>query len=435
MINDKMQGNREDRDSRLQSLLDMESYDEARLWLMDRVNRRVSDPEWIRLLGMLEVMTGYPRLALARWKLLTEEQLRLPEEKLQSVRDLTEVYDRLYERYNQNLSFIQEEKWEEALTGWETLMKQGEKYPLPLSFYLGHYSLLALNGKEAELRERLAGAPTYVRFSEAVQAVSARILDAAAESFEEIKVKEPTAPSTNGWKVAAISMVGLLAAGVIGGLFVYQSASRTSGTPAATALLQSVQAQASPPAAAADNTERKKQEERIRQLEADKVNLEDRLRKDADTAGQMESLQKLLQASGLNEAVLRNKAALAYYRDGMASFKRKEYDRAAEELGESVRLHSVEYYADDAMFFLIEALKKTRKPAEAVVYEDMFLSEASDSFLYSPYMDDVMLDRAEACIQEGKTQEAKQLLEQIRAEYPAEWTAQEANLLLQQLKS
>jgi TolA-binding protein/L-amino acid N-acyltransferase YncA len=405
----------------IQQFLAEDNLDDARLKLETLV-KPSSDPELRRMLGILEILTGYPHLAAARWEGLTEEQLRFPESTVQELKETLPVYEDFFGKYNKAIELMQEEKLQEAMKQWDELFARAHGYPLPVTFYRGYYFLLLLSGRTENVYKQIEAAPVYVQESSTMRMLHDRIASLEAAGLKKRK---------KGWTIAACSFAGLLAATVITGLTLKPVESvrtmNAAGTPV-TAPAPVVEGQYTA------STELKQKDEQLQRLESEKSKLDRELQMAKAASAKLENLESMLNSAGIDPKKLQEQAALSDYRRGMAYFAKKAYEQAFTAFKESLKYSRTGYYSDDAMYSMVQALKALGRNQEAIAYIDEFITEQSDSFVHSPYRDDLMLQKAVNYVQAERLVDAKDLLEQIKTMYPKEWTAQEASRILQKLE-
>ncbi|MBP0725679.1 hypothetical protein J5Y03_10900 [Bacillus sp. RG28] len=126
--------------------------------------------------------------------------------------------------------------------------------------------------------------------------------------------------------------------------------------------------------------------------------------------------------------------AIQAYKKGYELFKKKQYKEAKHQFALSYSLHQTNYLSDDSLYFLIksEQITSHKMPSS---YVDEFLSQSNPYFTKSPYIDEIMLMKAEILLSEKKNSDALDLLHKIQKNYPHSWTADRASYLEKQISS
>jgi len=124
--------------------------------------------------------------------------------------------------------------------------------------------------------------------------------------------------------------------------------------------------------------------------------------------------------------------AIRAYKKGYELFKHKNYKEAKHQFALSYSLHQTTYLSDDTLYFLIksEQIISHKMPSS---YIDEFLSQSNPYFTKSPYIDEIMLMKAEILLSEKKNSDALDILHKIQKNYPHAWTADRATYLEKQI--
>lgn len=397
-------------------LIEEQNYELAKLSMQQLMQAMPESPELVRSMGILEVLTGYPAAAVARWKGLELTELRLSDGQLQEITQTLTTYQTIYDTYNTSLQLIQTNKLEEALALLAPLMPETPVLPLPLKLYQVYYTLLAALGKGDKVLESVKRAPVYVNSSAEVITLVSRLQEHqfAADSAKLIRQKRVWSKLT--YTAASIS-VALVA---LAGFLLIQD--REPAAPAAVPVI----AAAVEPVANDFQEELAVQKDLVQQLEAQKSGLQNQLSSVKDHAEKLQYIEKLVELTGNNIEDMVSQAAARSYRQGMEYYKDSDYDKAVELLTESNSLGWQYYFSDDSLYYLIQALKKSGQYELADQSYDSFLSNTTEPFMQSPYRDDVLLEKAESFIAVNETVQAQSLLKQIIEHYPDQWTADKA---------
>jgi len=120
--------------------------------------------------------------------------------------------------------------------------------------------------------------------------------------------------------------------------------------------------------------------------------------------------------------------AIKAYKKGYELFKQKDYKEAKHQFALSYSLRQTNYISDDTLYFLIKSEQNINHKMPSS-YVDEFLSQSNSNFTKSPYIDEIMLMKAEILLSEKKNSDALDLLHKIQKNYPHSWTADRSTYL------
>ncbi|WP_078543756.1 tetratricopeptide repeat protein [Litchfieldia alkalitelluris] len=409
--------------------LHQEKYEEAKS-LLEKVQKDIPNHPQIKWsLGLIHVLTGYPHQALMVWKGLTEEVVLGYSKSKAQVEQVLSLYEHLYGLYNQAISYGKSGKIEQAKEIYKQLLSYQKEIALPVEFYQGYILTSSLLGEGETIFQDFDSFPKYITSNSTVDELVRKLLK--AHSIEEPtpqkvveQSKQPTPKNRNTKKV--FYGLGLVAAMLITGITV-QSLNETHSN---------VALPVQPVVSNVDTSETNQYKERMSELEDEvKVLLEKQEALQAELGDKSQQLenhektQQILELANVDFKVITNQAALEAYKEGLHFYQNGQYDLAVTSLEQSQMVDSTQYYADDALFYLIQSKKKIDESNNLSELYDEFLENKENPFSLSPYYDDILLLKAEWLVN-NNVGEGTQLLKQIQTEYPQEWTANRAKQIL-----
>lgn len=408
-------------------------YEQARI-LLEQADREVPGiPLLNRILGYVEIQTGYPHYAVTRWNRFSLEELVLPKDRKEWAESLLPQYDTIYERYNYALEQIHKGDYDAALKGFEALIARDKQVALPVRLYRGYFLLLARTGSYETMFNQMDASPDYVKMSREIRHLRTRMEVWCTPTAVVSK------PRQSKVLLSALAASVLLIMGLLGTVYVM---SNENTEPLALQTEGSEPTVATPSAEAepvqtlekndVDSMEIAKLNEQVKVLDAEKATLETELKQVREMLSGQEKVRVL---SGTSEESLTLKAANQLYNSGFQLFKQGRYKEAEQAFAESGAFGLNTYYADDNLYYWMESLKKQELHSEAAKLYDRFLNESDPNYLRSPYLDDVLLFKAEYLLESGEEEATMSLLEKLVTDYPKEWTADRARYLIKKIST
>ena len=401
-------------------LIEEQNYELAKWSMQQLMQVKPESPELVRTMGMLEVLTGYPAAAVARWKGLELADLRLSEEQFLEIKETLTTYQSMYETYNTSLQLIQTNKIQEARALLAPLMTEAALIPVPLKLYQVYYTLQAALGEGEKVLESVKQAPVYVNSSAEVIALVSRLQEHQYTADTVKLVRQKRVWSKLTYTAASIIVVLIALAGVL------LIKDQDPAAPAAETVIAAAVEPTVEPAAGDSREELAVQKGLMQQLEAQNAELQNQLTDAKYNADKLHDMEKIVELTGNNIDDMVTQAAARSYRQGMDNYKDSNYERAVELLTESHSLGQQYYFSDDSLYYLIHSLKNSGQDELADQAYDSFLANTTEPFLQSPYRDDVMLEKAESFIAADDMERAQPLLKQIIEQYSDQWTADKA---------
>ncbi|GAX90303.1 tetratricopeptide repeat protein [Effusibacillus lacus] len=358
-------------------------------------------------LGLIEVSMGYPHKGLERWKSVKPEAIPDIHEKIEHVASFLPKYEEVRRLYNEAVDFAKFKNWKICRSRFFRLMEMASAIPLPADIYYGYYLTLIVSGELQKAASEMANAPAYVRTTPRFNVLETKL---KAQLTSDRKVQ--TGKKRIYYLRIASVMGILLTAGSLGYAVISNSVQEANGIVGEEKKVPDSQ-----------SVNEKELNVRLRELEQnyEKQKLETK---------QLRELFRYAKID-LDDTVL--KASLNTYLEGYSLLKKGEPAKASEMFEKSRELHSDSYFADDNLYYLIQAKAKEGKAQEARTLREEFMAKTGQHYLRSPYYDDILLQQAEDLIQQGKKVEALPLLDKIITDFSNEWTAQRARGLRRQL--
>ncbi|WP_066072610.1 hypothetical protein [Neobacillus soli] len=391
-----------------------ERFEDAALFLEPLVKEYPSFTEAKWALGLLQVLLGFPYKALQLWKNIDDANLlsykQMVEEKLPQ-------YDELYENYNQALKLIQAEEIHQAKTIFHELLSFQKEVPLPVDFYYGNLLAQLLTGEVERASQEINSSPLYVINSSVIRDLEKTINlhQSNQPAFLEKAVVQdlPNKVWSKGFFIGS----GMTASLLIGalGMWIFGGAKEVYRAEPV------IQQNAGDSGIDTEKSKDLKKEFSVPQEVKTNVKAKQR------------ELDDMIHNDDIDKSNLSVKTGLNIYRNGLTAFRNKDYRKAAVLMEKSLTLQSSEYFSDDAFFFLIKSKERLNEKENLLPLYDRFLSQPSKHFVHSPYMDDLLLDKAKLWIEIGNAKDALPLLEEILTKYKQEWTAVEAAKIFKQI--
>ncbi|MDP4086693.1 MAG: tetratricopeptide repeat protein [Bacillota bacterium] len=372
-------------------------------------------------LGLVYAATGRPFEAIKHWKYVSPDEVEAVSEKMEKLLDLVPVYEKIFTLYNRALEKARQNDLSSLPQMYADMIETGRGIPLPVEIYKGLFLSLLVQEKRDEFNKALNEAPEYVRKDPRIKSILLRVTETELQSkvYEIEKKSAKKIRKAKGILIAGAASL-VLAAGVTAiGIMKHK------GNPeeAAATIKTSSSAKDS-------QSQEKKLRDQISSLTKDNAALQADINKKTAEMQNSADTANLLQLANVNLEDVKEKAALKMYQIGMESYKKGQYQAASEKLQKSLIISKTLYFADDAQYYLIDSLNNLGETAASVREMDTFLSQ-SDSTAYkqSPYLDDVMLLRAESYLQAGDKENAGKWLDRIISEFPDQWTSKKAKTL------
>jgi len=380
--------------------LQAERYEEAALILETMIKEYplYTDVSWA--LGLLHVLSGFPYLALKQWKnVQTSNNLRSK----QMLEEKIPLYDELYLNYNQALHLVEAGEFHLAKNIFHNLLTFQAEIPLPIDFYHGYLLALIVTGEEKSVPQEINNMPLYVKNSSVIRELKLLLEDFQSpepNGVEKISFKKVWSKRL----IIGSSLVATLLMGGVGFRVFSQQQDISESKP-------------------------------VFQQHGSLQRTEIYKKKAVGSKGQNKGKDRQYEPQVINSRLESStKAALSTYRNGLTSFRNKDYRAAAAQMEKSLSLEPNEYFSDDAMFFLIESKQRLNEKENIHFLYDYFFSQTSHHYVSSPYIDELLLGKAKLLNEEGNTKDALPLLEKILTEYRQEWTSVEATLMMNQIK-
>lgn len=408
-------------------LISLRSYERAR-GLLEEVMLTAPNTSNIALtLGNVQMLTGYPHLAIHSWSKAKEVGSSLLLSKVQRAEALLSEYDALYERYHHALMLIHKGEHEKALREFALLVDIADRLVLPLPIYYGYFLLLAKHGKKSQLEYEIAQAPQYVQLSQEVNKLQENLATANARSELQAGRRK-----SKGFVLALSALAVLLAVSI--GLNIMPDDEQMPASETAISLGTSVrEVEARPVQTQQSQAQDVRDAEENAALSMKLQKAQDMYNEALEKAQSAEALlldqEQIIESAGVNLDELQQEAGKRTYSMGQAYYKQRNYEQAAKSFQMSRTFTTDSYFADDNLYHWSQTLRKLGKTEEAVLLDNEFLSETSKNYTNSPYLDDVLLERAEYLLQTGFKEEAGVLLQRVINEFPNEWTAARARQL------
>lgn len=363
-----------------------------------------TEASWV--LGLLHVLSGFPYQALKQWENLKAANLlnykQMVEEKIPR-------YDELYQKYNQGLHLAHAGELHLAKNIFHDLLPFQTELPLPVDFYQGYLLTLIVTGESESVPQELNHFPLYVKNSSVIRNLE--------QMLDDYQLTEPVGTRKisfkKSWSKRLFIGSSLVASLLIGGVG-FRVFSQQKEINKAKPVIQQHGVQ---------NTEIFEKEIAVS--------------KDQQGGGQdkQQVLNNPKSLGDVGRIKSSTKAGLSSYREGLAAFRKKDYNTAAAQMEKSQSLQPNEYFSDDALFFLIESKQRLNEQENILFLYDYFLSQTSKHYAFSPYRDELLLGKAKILMESGRSEEALPLLGGILTDFKQEWTSVEALLLTNQIKA
>lgn len=381
--------------------LQAERYEDAALILETMIKEYplCTDVSWA--LGLLHVFSGFPQQALKQWKNLQAANHLSTRQMLE---EKIPIYDELYQNYNQALHLIEAGEFHLAKNIFHNLLTFQAEIPLPVDFYNGYLLTLIVTGEDKGVLQEINQMPLYVKNSSVIRELKLLLEDYQSlepNGVEKILFKK-------GWSKRLIIGSSLVTSLLMGGVGLRVFSQQKEISESKPVFRQ----HESPPKAEIFK----------------KVTVGSK----GQSEGQVKQPDSIDANSRLESST---KAGLSTYREGLTAFRNRDYRAAAAQMEKSLSLEPNEYFSDDAMFFLIESKQRLNEKEDIHFLYDRFFSQTSHHYVYSPYIDELLLGKAKLLNEEGNTKDSLPLLEKILTDYRQEWTSVEAMLLMNQIKA
>lgn len=337
-------------------------------------------------------------------------------EKSEKLRGALPIYEEVFSQYNKAVGLSKQKDFDALPNMFLNMLKTGAEIPLPVEIYKGSLFSMLVSGNREEFNKILADAPDYVHKNTEIKSIMLRLKAAQLQSLATQNEKE----SKKKLRTAAgILLAGaatfIAAAGLtIGGIW-DRGADRVS---------------------APNNSASADLNDKIESLMEENSLLWNELSLTSAELQEKEKITNLLESVDADLHELKESAAQKLYLSGMKDYQNGQYQTALEKLAKSLSISGQSYFSDDAHFFLIQTLMKTGDITAAIAETDSFLNQADQTnYMESPYLDDVMLLKAENLLKAGDCENAGKWLDRIESHFPDEWTSDRAKTLRQQRDS
>jgi TolA-binding protein len=402
------------------ALIQKGNYGEAEKYLRDIAHTGHTLSNWA--LGLIYAATGRPFAALKHWERISPDEVEAVSEKMKKLQQKLPIYEEIFTLYNEAISTARQKNFDLLPPMYLKILKKGEGLPLPIEIYKGLFLSLLLQGDlDYQFNKALDKAPEYVKMDVSIKSIVLKVKEASLKT----QVHQIEKKSVRRTRIAsAILLTGtvslVLTAGIaFGGIGKNEQVQPVFTKEKAKSAVQGNDELEKEFTAKLDSLT---QENAVLQAEVDKKSAV--LQENSET-------ENLLKLADINIEEVKEEAALKLYQSGIESYRNHRYQEAVEKLTKSLAISKASYYTDDAHFFLISSSIKLGDQGSAITKIDDFLNEMKREFYKeSPYMDDVMLMRAESYLESGDKENAMKWLNRIESEYPNEWTSKRAKFLV-----
>lgn len=394
------------------------NFEEAEKLLRNIAHTGHSLTNWS--LGLIYAATGRPFAALKHWEQVSPVEVEAVLDKTEKLLGNLPIYEEIFKLYNEALQYARKKDFASLPQRYMEILKRGEGIPLPVEIYKGLFLSSLVQGKFDQFHKQIAEAPDYVKKDVAIKAIVLKVNETQLKS----EVKQLKKKSVKKVRIAS----GFLLAGAALLIITAGLAFRGFGENEKAQLVTTKENVSS-----VQNSDELKEEyeNKLDSLVKENSILQSEVNKKSEELQKSAEIASLLELADDEVGELKVETALNLYQNGIGSFRNHRYPEAAEKLTKSLSISNTTYFADDAHFFLISSSLKTEGQGAATSnLMDDFLNQAQTvSYKESPYMDDVMLMRAEIYLQVGDKEHANMLLDRIESEFPSEWTAKKAKSL------
>lgn len=384
-----------------------------------RVNRDDSFVHWTR--GLIDVLCGFPQQAIYHWSHVKEHEIPQVVSRIKEVEETVPQYNKIYETYNEAIVYIANENYEEAQMIMRKLIEQGKSIPLPKECYQAYVLLLLIDEKVDEASEQIEILPDYMKNFSNFNRMQ-KIVQVIQQNEKTVKRGQLRKYLYSSGIVASV-----FAGAVLMRLIMLDDTQPTMVVSDPNIQLSEVIAELE-----------EEHEEKINSLQSqlndltiDFTDVENELHQIKD---ERQAFAETLALSNIDVETIENQAARNAYQNGMEAFRQGNYEQSTHWLSNSIDLSVDHYYSDDAMYFLIQAFERSGvSTVELEETIDRFIRLTETSFAQSPYVDDILLQKANLLIKAEKIDLAIEILEKLTSEYGAEWTGQRAQTILREL--
>ncbi|RDU37083.1 hypothetical protein DRW41_10380 [Neobacillus piezotolerans] len=374
-------------------------------------------------LGLIYAATGRPFEALAQWEKVSPDEVAAVPEKIGRLRDTLPTYERIITLYNEAVEKARLKDFASLPQLFLDLFEQGKGISLPIEIYKGWFLSLLVCGDINQFNKALEEVPEYVRNNPSIKSISVKVKEIDLESAANLLDDKTVRKKPRFLKGALMAGAAILMLST--GIAVERFLDNDGAKP--------VSSKEKPELSSLEGVNQEKAlKEQIASLEKENSALQSEMDNQSAELQQKSETVGLLELADVNIEDIKVNGAFKQYRSGLDNYRSGQYQTAVEKLGKSISLSKTPYFADDAHFFLIQSAIKSGDDQRAITEMDSFLKESdanSDSYSQSPYLDDVMLLRAERYLESGDQENAINWLNRIANEFPHEWTAKKAKSL------
>jgi TolA-binding protein len=313
-----------------------------------------------------------------------------------------EKYKEIYAIYQQATRLMKENNFDSAELMLREIFVDYEHLQIPIEIYKAYILLLLSNEKRKEAERFLASSPEDIQSSvEIIQLIQKYSLNIESNKKRKLPFSLQKASKIIGVCVVIGGVVFL------GSYFLKDLSTKENSTVKEQKLHKQV----------SDLTEKN-----------NKINNELKKANDKIKAGPVSTQPVNKKEEPPSIQLDLSNDAIKAYKKGYELFKQKNYKEAKHQFALSYSLHQTNYLSDDTLYFLIktEQIISHKMPSS---YIDEFLSQSNPYFTKSPYIDEIMLMKAEVLLSEKKNSDALDLLHKIQKNYPHAWTADRATYL------
>lgn len=332
---------------------------------------------------------------------------------LENQKSFLDQYKQVYALYNQATRLIKEENLDSAELILKELFNDNSNLEIPIEIYKTYILLLLTNKKEKAAGLFLANAPDEIKYSGEMLQIQQKY------NLSLIEKKKKEYHFLSKKMILIVSSLLLVVAIIYGALklnlFTHanQAESKVSSLKKEIKLLENDRKSIT-----------QKLEEANQKLS--KKAAEDNAMKEKTTTQSNTQNNHAIKMDFTNEAV-------QAFEKGYEFYKVKQFESASVQFKKSYSLNNRNYTSDDALYYLILIKQKAHKQNEYQQYVTEFINQQSEFFKESPYLDDVLVMKAEILIKQKNKNEASELLQTIIKKYPKEWSASKAKNLLEGL--
>jgi LysM repeat protein len=147
-----------------------------------------------KVIGSLEMMTGYPYLALKYWEPLIDKNVGVTEEQCMMLREQLPVYDEMQDIYSKAMQWVVIGQLSDAEQILADLFDKTKDVPIPTEMYRSYILLQLQLGKGRKALDSFKGAPQYVQLVPEMRILEVSAKKQAQEEQNVLPIKDPWMP-------------------------------------------------------------------------------------------------------------------------------------------------------------------------------------------------------------------------------------------------